>query len=148
MTTTNAAEARPAPATPDLTLCELGPSPIAGVESHAPFCLKVHRALKLAGLRYTSRHAENPAAHRLNPTGQVPILLVGARAVTDSTAIVHEIDRLRPGVLDRGLDARGQAEACAGARVTSRMPFRWRFSPAGKTRTLPASSRASTTDTS
>ena len=111
MTTTNAAEARPAPATPDLTLCELGPSPIAGVESHSPFCLKVHRALKLAGLRYTSRHAENPAAHRLNPTGQVPILLVGARAVTDSTAIVHEIDRLRPGVLERGLDARGRAEA-------------------------------------
>jgi len=103
---------RPAPAAPSLTLCELGATGVPDLESHSPFCLKVHRALKLAGLSYTSRRSNNPAAYRaLNPIGQVPVLLVGERPVADSTLVLHEIDRLRPGVLERGLDARGRAEA-------------------------------------
>jgi glutathione S-transferase len=110
--TTTTTDPSNAPTTPNLTLCELEATDIPQLESHSPFCLKAHRALKLAGLRYTSRREANPAAYRrLNPAGQVPILLVGARPVADSTAILHEIDRLRPGVLERGLDARGKAEA-------------------------------------
>jgi glutathione S-transferase len=97
---------------PTLVLCELTPTDVTGLESFSPFCLKAHRALKLAGLKYTSRHAQNPAEHKAhNPTGQVPVLLIDGRAVPDSTAIVREIDRLAPGVLDRGLDARARAEA-------------------------------------
>lgn len=114
MTTETLASASksPAAAQPELVLCELGTTGIEGLETFSPFCLKTHRALKLAGLRYTSRHAENPASHKpLSPTGQVPVLLVDGRAVADSTPIHREIERLRPGTFERGLDARARAEA-------------------------------------
>ena len=99
-------------ATPSLTLCEIADASAFGVESFSPYCLKAHRALKLAGLPYVRRHGARPDAHRaLNFTGQVPVLLVGERAVADSTEILREVARLAPGVLDRGLDARARAEA-------------------------------------
>lgn len=98
--------------TAPLTLCELGTTDVPGLESYSPFCLKAHRALRLAGLRYTRRHADRPDAHSAhNPVGQVPVLLVGERAVADSTEIVREVARLAPGTLDGGLDARARAEA-------------------------------------
>ncbi len=107
-----AAPSKTAAAQPELTLCELTTTDVEGLESFSPFCLKAHRALRLAGLKYASRHAGNPAAHKpLSPTGQVPVLLVDGRAVADSTPILHEIERLRPGTLEGGLDARARAEA-------------------------------------
>lgn len=97
---------------PSLVLCELGATDVAGLESMSPFCLKTHRALKLAGLRYTSRHAERPDAYRAyNATGQVPVLLVDGRPVADSSTILRELIALAPGALDGGLDARTLAEA-------------------------------------
>ena len=35
---------------PTLVLCELTDPGIEGLESSSPFCLKAHRALRLAGL--------------------------------------------------------------------------------------------------
>ncbi len=99
-------------AQPELVLCELTTTDVDGLETYSPFCLKAHRALRLAGLHYTRRHASNPASHKpLTPTGQVPVLLVDGRPVADSTPIMREIERLRPGALERGLDARAKAEA-------------------------------------
>lgn len=82
---------------PALILCELERPPLPRHESHSPFCLKVHRALKAAGLAYTSRHADRPSAHRsVNPTGQVPVLLIDGEAVADSTEILRRLARLTP----------------------------------------------------
>ena len=97
---------------PALVLCELVDSGIPGLESFSPFCLKVHRALKLAGLPYTRRHGAVPRDFRAhNPTGQVPVLLVGDEAVCDSTRIVERIDLLSGGALSRGLGPAARAEA-------------------------------------
>ncbi len=85
-------------ALPHLTLCELGDPGIEGLESHSPFCLKVHRALRLAGLTYERRFGARPDSFKdLNATGQVPVLLVGSEPVSDSTDILRRIEQLVPG---------------------------------------------------
>jgi glutathione S-transferase len=95
-----------------LILCELEDTGIPRVESYSPFCLKVHRALALAGFRYERRHASRPDAYRnYNPAGQVPVLLVGGVPVFDSTEIVSRLDFMSGGALCRGLDRSGRAEA-------------------------------------
>lgn len=82
---------------PALILCELERPALPRHESHSPFCLKVHRALKAAGLPYTSRHGEHPGVHRgVNATGQVPVLLLDGEAVADSTEILRRLARLTP----------------------------------------------------
>lgn len=86
--------------TPELILCELAPTGLASHQSYSPFCLKAHRALRAAGLPYTSRHADRPDAHKLSPTDQVPVLLVDGRVVADSTHILEEVLALAPGRLD------------------------------------------------
>jgi glutathione S-transferase len=97
--------------TPSLVLCELADASAHGVESYSPFCLKAHRALRLAGLPYERRHGSRPADFKkLNPTGQVPVLLVDGEPVADSTRILARIDAMT-GVFSRGLDARTRAEA-------------------------------------
>jgi glutathione S-transferase len=97
---------------PALVLCELEDSGIPGLESLSPFCLKVHRALKLAGLPYTRRHGAMPRDFRAHsPTGQVPVLLVGDEAVCDSTRIVERIDAMSGGALSARLDPAARAEA-------------------------------------
>lgn len=96
---------------PNLILCELTDPGLPGVESYSPFCLKVHRALRAAGLRYERRCAVRPDAHRaLNPTGQVPVLLIDGEPLADSTRIVHRIDALTH-VFSRELSACQRAEA-------------------------------------
>lgn len=83
-----------------LVLCEVADASAHGVASFSPFCVKVQRALHLAGLPYTRRHGAMPSSHRaLNPTGQVPVLLVDDQPITDSTAILAWI------VDQGGLDA-------------------------------------------
>jgi glutathione S-transferase len=80
---------------PHLVLCELTDPGLPGVESYSPFCLKIHRALRAAGLSYERRHASRPDAFRaLNSTGQVPVVLVDGQPVADSTRILHRIDAL------------------------------------------------------
>jgi glutathione S-transferase len=96
---------------PNLTLCELIDPGIEGIESYSPFCLKTHRALRFAGLAYERRFGDAPADFRsLNPTSQVPILLVGNRPVTDSTQILEHIESLT-GAFSQRLGARQRAEA-------------------------------------
>lgn len=78
--------------TETLTLCEVADASAHGVESFSPYCVKAHRALRLAGLPYNRRHGAVPSSHKaLNPTGQVPVLLVGERALPDSTEILRWI---------------------------------------------------------
>jgi glutathione S-transferase len=81
--------------THELTLCELQDTGNAAIESWSPFCLKVHRALRAAGLRYARQTTANPATWRhYNPTGQVPVLLVDGVPVADSTRILARIETL------------------------------------------------------
>jgi glutathione S-transferase len=97
--------------TPKLVLCELADTGILGIESYSPFCLKVHRALRAAGLEYERRLADRPDAHKAhNPTGQVPVLLVDGEAVADSTAILARIEQIA-GRFAPTLDATKRAEA-------------------------------------
>lgn len=79
---------------PKIVLCELGETGIETLQSWSPFCLKVHRALGLAGLAYESRRGSPRDFLGLNPAGQVPILLVGDDVIRDSTAIVTAVARL------------------------------------------------------
>jgi glutathione S-transferase len=96
---------------PNLTLCELTDPGIEGIESYSPFCLKTHRALRFAGLAYERRFGQAPADFReLNPTSQVPILLVGNEPVADSTRILERIESLTA-AFSHGLDAQQRAEA-------------------------------------
>ncbi|MFO0626458.1 MAG: glutathione S-transferase C-terminal domain-containing protein [Polyangiales bacterium] len=110
--TTTPAPTRTAAPIAALTLCELAEAGLPRHESLSPFCLKAHRALRAAGLRYDRRHGEQPASHKaLNPVAQVPVLLVDGRPVADSTEILRVIDALAGGALSQGLDARARAEA-------------------------------------
>jgi glutathione S-transferase len=85
---------------PHLILCELGVPDEAHVESHSPFCLKVHRALRAAGLPYERRHGVHPGVHKQhNARGQVPVLIVDGTPIADSTEIVKAIATLRPEAL-------------------------------------------------
>ncbi len=94
-----------------LVLCELEDPELAGHESLSPFCLKAHRALKLAGLPYERRHGSRPSDFRaLNPTGQVPVLLADGVPLADSTAILRRVVELAPHAFDTGADARVRGE--------------------------------------
>jgi glutathione S-transferase len=79
---------------PTIVLCELGATGISNVQSYSPFCLKVHRALGLAGLDYTSRRGAPHDFRALDPRGQVPVLLVDDEVIGDSTEILARIDAL------------------------------------------------------
>jgi len=103
---------QPNAALPPLTLCELSDPKIPRLESFSPFCLKAHRALKVAGLSYTRRHSANPAEYKkYNPAAQVPVLLVGEEPVFDSTVILRRVQALAPGAFGDESDKRLQAEA-------------------------------------
>ncbi len=97
---------------PNLVLCELADaSALLGVESHSPFCLKAHRALRVAGLTYERRHGARPADFaKENPRAQVPVLLVDGEPVADSTEIVARIESIA-GPLGGPRDERARAEA-------------------------------------
>lgn len=101
-----------APAQPTLVLCELARQPLATHESYSPYCVKVHRALKAAGLRYTSRPGARPDSHRdVNPLGQVPVLLMDGEAIADSTQILARLAALHPTPAWAALDPAVHAEA-------------------------------------
>jgi glutathione S-transferase len=98
-------------ALPHLVLCELEDPGMLGLESLSPFCLKVHCALRLAGLPYERRHGRAPRDFREhNPTGQVPVLLMDGHAVPDSTAILKRVVDLAPDAFDAGADLRALGE--------------------------------------
>ena len=89
-----------------LVLCEVGETGLPGLESWSPFCLKVHRALRAAGLSYASRHGKMPSDFKsLNPAGQVPVLLIGDEPVFDSTTILARILELAPGTITTSAEA-------------------------------------------
>jgi glutathione S-transferase len=100
---------------PDVThliLCELEDPEIPGKESLSPFCLKAHRALKLAGLAYERACGDRPDTWKKhNPIGQVPVLLVNGTPICDSTAILRWTVAAAADAFDEGLDARGRAES-------------------------------------
>jgi glutathione S-transferase len=80
---------------PELVLCELSDTGLAALESYSPFCLKVLRALRAAGLPVRRQHAGRPDAWRhYNAVGQVPVLLVDGEPIADSTQILARIETL------------------------------------------------------
>lgn len=101
-----------APQQPTLVLCELDRPALPRHESYSPYCVKVHRALKAAGLRYTSRHGQTPASHSdVSKLGQVPVLLVDGQPVPDSTQILARLATLTPTPAWAAVDASIHAEA-------------------------------------
>jgi glutathione S-transferase len=97
---------------PALVLCDFpADTGHARWSSFSPFVVAVERALRLAKLPFRHDKVSMLRVRSLNPTGQLPVLLVGEEAVPDSTRIYQRIDALAPGALTRGLDARGIAEA-------------------------------------
>jgi glutathione S-transferase len=97
---------------PKLVLCDFpAETGVDGWASFSPFVLEVERALRLAKLPFEHRRVNMMRIKELNPTGQLPVLLVGDEKVPDSTRILQRIEALSPGSLTGGLDARGVAEA-------------------------------------
>ncbi len=96
--------------TPSLVLCEFTETGVTGIDSFSPFCLKVIRALRAAGLPYVSRRGVGPHAFRaLNPVGQLPILLVDDVPVADSTRILAKIREIVPAAFPGDVHARGES---------------------------------------
>jgi len=95
---------------PALTLCELADPGIPGVESFSPFCMKVNRALAVAGFPYERRFGKHPGEFKkLNPRGQVPVLIAGDEPVADSTEILRHLIRLGAPLEPRDAALRGEA---------------------------------------
>jgi len=100
------------PAVPKLVLCDFpAETGVEGWASLSPYVLEVERALRLAKLPFEHRRVNMLRLKELNPTGQLPVLLVDDEKVADSTRILQRIEALSPGSLTGGLDARGIAEA-------------------------------------
>lgn len=99
--------------TPALKLCDFPASTgHARWSSFSPYVLLVERALRLAKLPFKHEQIDMMKLNKLNPVGQLPVLVVGEEIVPDSTNILRRIDeQLSPGSLTRGLDARAVAEA-------------------------------------
>jgi glutathione S-transferase len=97
-----------------LVLCDFPSAPPprdARWLSYSPFVTKVDRALKLAKLPFTHERVEMMRISKLNPKGQLPVLLVNDEVVSDSTTILQRIDQLAPGSLNPGLEGARLAEA-------------------------------------
>lgn len=93
----------------ELVLCEFVNPAEGPVESWSPFCLKVRRALALAGLDFASRQTyELHEFADLNPAQQVPILVADGTPIADSTAILDAIEAWTDAP---PLDPRARAEA-------------------------------------
>lgn len=74
-------------------LCELPDPQIHGLESLSPFCLKVHRGLKLQKHTYERRFGRSPGSFSaLNPRAKVPVLLIGDEVICDSTTILQRLE--------------------------------------------------------
>jgi glutathione S-transferase len=98
--------------TPALVLCDFeADTHDARYISFSPFVLEVERALRLAQLPFRHDRVPFQKIKQLNPTGQLPVLLVGNEPVADSTRILQRIEQLAPGALSAGLDPRALAEA-------------------------------------
>lgn len=97
---------------PKLLLCDFpAKTELDGWSSFSPFVLQVDRALRLAKLPYERENVGIARIKRLNPLGQLPVLVIDGENVADSTRIMHRIEALAPGSMTGGLDARGRAEA-------------------------------------
>lgn len=95
-----------------LLLCDFpAKTHVDGWSSFSPFVLEVDRALRLAKLPYEREHVDVMKIKKLNPLGQLPVLVIDGENVADSTRILHRIEALAPGSLTGGLDAGAQAEA-------------------------------------
>src|SRR4051812_43340487 len=98
---------------PKLVLCDfrsIGPDDPRWC-SFSPFVLEVERALKLAKLPFVHDRVEFSRVSKLNPAGQLPVLLIGDEAVADSTLILQRIEQLAPGSMSAGLEPARLAEA-------------------------------------
>jgi glutathione S-transferase len=83
----------------------------AGWASFSPFVLEVERALRLARLPFEKKAVNMMRLKELNPTGQLPVLAIGAEKVADSTRILERIEELVPGSMTGGLEPRKLGEA-------------------------------------
>ncbi|MFO0697298.1 MAG: glutathione S-transferase family protein [Polyangiales bacterium] len=111
---------------PNLVLLEFAALSLPRHESYSPFCMKVSRALRYAGLSYERREA-GPPDHvvAMNPKGQLPILLVDDEVVYDSTPILRRIERLSPLAALSSPEARLWEEMADGALYGYLVASRW-----------------------
>lgn len=111
---------------PALVLVEFADARLPRHESFSPFCMKVHRALRYAGLAYERDFAGNPAARKaLNPKAQFPILLVDGKPIADSTRILAAIETMSPLAARSTPEARLWEELADGALYGYLLAYRW-----------------------
>jgi glutathione S-transferase len=110
---------------PTLVLVEFDRPAHPQHESYSPFCMKVHRALRYAGLAYSTRVSDPRAVTDLNPKGQLPVLLVDGTPVFDSTEIVRAVERLTPHAAESTPEARLWEELADGALYGYVVASRW-----------------------
>lgn len=118
-----------APAPPSLVLLELADPGLPSLESYSPFCLEVHRALKLAGLSYVRRTAENAVLDQLDARAPAEGFWLGARVSVADVALVAQLHSLcTPLTPWQGVQVQRRARLAAWlARVdtaTSGVPLR------------------------
>jgi glutathione S-transferase len=110
---------------PNLVLVEFDRPAHPQHESYSPFCMKVHRALRHAGLAYSSRVSDPRSVADLNPKGQLPVLLVDGKPVFDSTEIVRFIESITPHAAQSTPEARLWEELADGALYGYLVASRW-----------------------
>ncbi|WP_158619958.1 glutathione S-transferase family protein [Corallococcus sicarius] len=96
---------------PRLVLLETGDPGVPGLESHSPFCVKVHRGLKVLGLPYERRYGIPSSFKKYNKAKQVPVLLVADEAVSGSADILRRIQQLAGRTFHGTNDPKLEAEA-------------------------------------
>jgi glutathione S-transferase len=90
------------------------PPTLRGTPNASPFCVKLECALRLQGVAYDIAHVPEPSA---GPKHKVPFAEIDGERIGDSTLIL-DLLKARQGLdLDRGLDARAQAESHALQRM-------------------------------
>lgn len=82
------------------TLCEVGGPKDQSLLTYSPYCDKVHRVLRFAGIPYERNVGAHPGVFKkYNPLGKVPVLLADQEAITDSTKIIKFLVQQHPDTL-------------------------------------------------
>jgi glutathione S-transferase len=66
------------------------------LESASPYCVKVGRALRFKGLRFTTRDVSLPPRRDVNPARKLPVLVWDGEAIADSSRILRVLDERHP----------------------------------------------------
>jgi glutathione S-transferase len=76
----------------ELEIVEFAPVKDPLILSYSPYCLRLNWVLIWSGLDYRRRHVTHPGAvKKLNPRGQLPILMIDGTPYADSLVAIEEL---------------------------------------------------------